>query len=360
MPKKNRQTEKSNNWLFRYWKKGVAHKLLIVFVALVVAVFGTMYGIAQWYTHTQKGPQTLGVSFIPEYADYLGVNPQQTMDSLISIGVRNFRLVSYWDTIQPTPTKYDFSQLDWQFKKAEAANAKITLSIGLRQPRWPECHAPSWVDINQPSKQWQPQLEQFMSQVVNRYKHSPALQSYQVENEFFLVGFGNCPNKQRSRLVSEYNLVKRLDPHHKVIISRSNNGLGIPVGAPKPDEYAVSVYKRVWDAQITHRYFEYPMPAWYYAFLAGVQKLHDGRNMIVHELQAEAWGPAHKDIKSISLDEQNKSLNAQRLQDRFEYGKATGMREIYLWGAEYWYYRKVLQNDPSLWKVAQRQFNQPN
>lgn len=358
MPNKNHQTEKSHNWLSRFWKKGIAQKLLIVFVALVVVMVGTMYGIAQWYIHTQKGPQTLGVSFIPQYAEYLGVNPQQTMDGLISIGVRNFRLVSYWDTIEPEPGKYDFSQLDWQFKKAEAANAKITLSVGLRQPRWPECHAPSWVDINQPSKQWQPQLEQFMTQVVNRYKDSPALKSYQVENEFFLVGFGNCPNKERSRLVNEYNLVKHLDLNHKVIISRSNNGLGIPIGAPKPDEYGVSVYKRVWDAQITHRYLEYPMPAWYYAFLAGAQKLHDGNNMIVHELQAEAWGPAHQDIKSISLDEQNKSLNAQRLQDRFEYGKATGMREIYLWGAEYWYYRKVLQNDPSLWNVAQQQFSQ--
>jgi beta-galactosidase GanA len=318
-----------------------------------------MYGIAQWYIHTQKGPQILGASFIPEYAEYLGVNPQQTMDSLIGIGVRQFRLVSYWNAIEPTPGHYDFKQLDWQFKKAEAAGAKVTLSLGLRQPRWPECHAPSWVDINKPTKDWQPQLEKFMTQVVDRYKDSPALQSYQVENEFFLVGFGNCPNKERSRLVSEYNLVKRLDPHHKVIINRSNNGLGIPVGAPKPDEYGVSIYKRVWDAQITHRYFEYPMPAWYYAFLAGVQKLHDGNDMIVHELQAEAWGPDHKSIKDISLDEQNKSLNAQRLEDRFEYGKATGMREIYLWGAEYWYYRKAVLNDPSLWNVAKQEFNAP-
>lgn len=340
-----------------YWRASRLHKALIIGTASFAVIILGMYGIAQWYIHTEKGQQTVGVSFIPEYAQWLGVDPQETMDELLNIGVRHFRLVSYWNVMEPEQGKYDFSELDWQFKKAEQAGAKVTLSVGLRQPRWPECHAPAWVDLNKPSKDWQPQLEDFMTQIVNRYKNSPALASYQVENEFFLVGFGNCPNKERSRLVSEYNLVKSLDPNHKIIIARSNNGIGIPIGQPKPDEYGVSIYKRVWDAQFSHRYLEYPMPAWYYAFLAGLQKIHDGRDMIIHELQAEAWAPNHKDIKSISLDEQNKSLDAQRLEDRIQYGKATGMREIYLWGAEYWYYRKAVLNDPSLWNVAKTEFS---
>src|SRR5205809_607503 len=78
----------------------------------------------------------------------------------------------------------------------------------------------------EPVSQWQPQLEKYMTAVVNRYKDSPALDSYQVENEFFLKGFGECEtipgSMDRSRLVAEYNLVKRLDPHHTVIVNRSN------------------------------------------------------------------------------------------------------------------------------------------
>lgn len=50
----------------------------------------------------------------------------------------------------------------------------------------------------------------------------------------------------------------------------------------------VSVYKRVWDAGLSRRYLEYPQPAWYYAFMAGVQKIVQGRDMNVHEMQAEA------------------------------------------------------------------------
>ena len=39
------------------------------------------------------------------------------------------------------------------------------------------------------------------------------------------------------------------------------------------------------------------------------------------------------------------------------YGKATGMKTIDMWGAEYWYYRDQLLHDPSLWNVAKQEFN---
>jgi hypothetical protein len=346
-------------WPGRYWRRNVWHKFVSVLVILAILLVGTMYGIAQWYIHSEAGkPLQMGVSFIPDYAQSLGVDPQQTMDALLGIGVKQFRLVSYWSDMEPSPGQYDFSQLDWEFHKAEAAHAKIILTVGLRQPRWPECHAPNWVNINQPDSRWQPQLETFMQKVVQRYKNSPSLQSYQVENEYFLQGFGTCTSfaRDRSRLVSEYDLVKKLDPGHPIVVSRSDNAIGIPIGQPQPDEFGISVYKRVWDAGVTHRYLEYPFPAWYYGFLAGVQKIVTGKDMMIAELQAEAWGPNGKTIPQISLTEQDKSLNAPRLKARFEYGKATGMRQIDLWGAEYWYYRAQILHDPSLWNVAKQEF----
>ncbi len=316
-----------------------------------------MFSIAQWYAHSQAGqPLQQGVSFIPDYAQSLGVDPKANMDALLNINVRQFRLVSYWSDIEQQPGKYDFSQLDWQFQKAEAKHAKIILTVGLRQPRWPECHAPSWVDINQPDSQWQPQLESYMQVVINRYKNSPSLQSYQLENEYFLKGFGICTNFDRQRLIDEYNLVKQTDPDHPVIIGRSNNALGFPVGQPQPDEFSISVYKRVWDAGVTHRYIEYPYPAWFYGFLAGTQKIFNHKDMMIGELQAEAWPPQGQTIQQTRLAEQNKSLNAKRLQGRFQYGRATGMRSMDLWGAEYWYYRAQILHDPSLWDVAQQEF----
>ena len=347
--------------LVRYWRKSWWHRALLFFLAALVLWVGTMYGIAQWYMASSKHkPLVMGASFIPAYAESLGLDAKQTMDALITdVGVRHFRLVSYWNQLEPLPNRYDFSLLDWQFQKAEAAGAKVTLSLGLRQPRWPECHMPLWAEklpSGNEAGTWQAELLQYIGEVVKRYKNSPALQSYQLENEYFLRGFGICTDFSRERLVDEYNLVKELDPAHTLIVARSNNALGLPLGEPTPDEFGISIYKRVWDANLTKRYLEYPFPAWFYGFVAGSQKIVTGKDMIIHELQAEAWPPKHQSIQATSLDEQNKSFNADRFAKRIEFGKATGMREIYLWGAEYWYYRLIKLDDPSLWDVARRNF----
>jgi hypothetical protein len=338
-----------------------AKRLVYGFAGLLTAFILGMYGIAQWYIHSEANkPLQLGVSFIPDYAESLGLDPQQTMNALIDAGVKQFRLVSYWSDSEPSKGTYDFSQLDWQFKTAEAHHAKIILTLGLRQPRWPECHMPSWASNETPAV-WQPQLGAYMQSVIKRYQHSSSLQSYQLENEYFLKGFGNCDSipgaEDRNRLISEYQLLKQLDSKHPVIIGRSNNSLGWPVGKPQPDLFSVSIYKRVWDAGASRRYLEYPQPGWFYGFLAGWQKIVNHRDMIIGELQGEAWPPRGQDIQKISLAEQNKSMNAVRLKDRIDYGKATGMKQIELWGAEYWYYRDIKLHDPSLMNVARQEFN---
>lgn len=340
-----------------FWRKNWRHKLAVIFVGLIVAALGSMYGIALWYQHSEKGkPHTLGVTFVPDYAQSLGVDPKSTMDALISdLHVRQFRLTSYWSDLEPSPGQYDFSQLDWQFQKAEAAHASVSLAIGLRQPRWPECHMPSWA-ASEPMSQWQPQLEAFMRAVISRYKHSPSLKSYQLENEFFLNNFGTCTDYSRSRLLSEFNLVKQADPSRPIIMSRSNNFPGWVLGQPRPDLIGMSIYRRVWDGNVTHRYFNYPLPSWYYSFLAGMQKMLTGKDSVVHELQAEAWPPHGKSIPEISLAEQNKSMNAARLTATVAFGRQTGMPSIDLWGSEYWYYRKVILHDPSVWNAAKTAF----
>lgn len=344
------------HWPLNYWRKGIWQKIVSILVILIIIIIGTMYGIARWYIASESSqPYKLGVSFSPEYAASLGLNPQKTMKALIGIGVKEFRLDSYWSNMEPSPGVYNFSSLDWQFNLATKAHAKVILVLGLRQPRWPECYMPSWAN-NEPQSVWQGQLENFMAKVIGRYKNSPALASYQLENEYFLKGFGICKNFSRSRLISEYNLIKRLDPNHSIILGRSNNGIGFPIGKPTPSEFSISIYRRVWDANVTHRYLEYPFPAWYYAFLAGVQKIFLHRDMIIGELQAEPWPANGKPITKTTLAEQNKSFNAERLNARFKYAKATGMRNVIMWGSEYWYYRLVKLHDPSVWNVAKEQF----
>ncbi|MDQ3123837.1 MAG: hypothetical protein M3Q14_04105 [bacterium] len=355
-----KSAEKIGFWQ-KFWRRQtdwtVRHKFwqrlglgLLLFLILSV---GSMYGIAQWYIKKhQHEPLVIGATFIPNYARNYGLDPRETLTAMVDeIGFKQLRFVSYWSDIEKEQGTYNFDELDWQMKLAEDRNVKVSLSLGLRQPRWPECHMPSWAQFEGTS--WYKPLSDFIAATVNRYKDSPVLDSYQLENEYFLKGFGYCPDMNRQRLIDEYNLVKQIDTNTPVIVTLSNNGIGMPIGEPTPDKWAVSVYKRVWDAQFTKRYFEYPIPAWYYGFRAGIIELTRGRSMAIHELQAEAWTPgSYGGTVNTPLEEQDKSMNADRLKHRISYGKATGMRSIDVWGPEWWYWRKVTHNDPAMWNTA--------
>ena len=345
-----------SNGFMPWWKKSRWHKFYVIVALTILVCLGTMYGIGRWYIYTQRNvPYNWGTTFVADYAEYLGLDPYQTLHAILTdFKLGNIRLVTYWSDIEPTQGQYNFTELNLEFQQAQQANVPVILSIGMRQPRWPECHIPTYVE-NEPSNVWEPQLYSYITQVVNRYKDNPDLQAYELENEYFLKAFGTCANYSRDRLIYEYNLVKTLDPSHPVIISRSNNAIGTPIGQPQPDESGVSIYKRVWDKTITHRYFEYPIPAWYYGFLAGVTKIVSGRNTIIHELQAEPWPPTP--MLQASQAEQAKSMNATILKSRFQYGQATGIKTMDLWGSEWWYYEKTIIHNPSDWNVAQQEYN---
>ena len=360
--------KKSRHSHYGYWRQTIhllwkpGHwptRILVLLTASVILFVSASYGIASWYIskHADE-PLKYGTTFVPRYARYYGLEPKATMQALIDdVGFKRFRLVSYWDDIESTQGIYNFEELDWQFRMAEQKGVEVNLALGLRQPRWPECHMPDWAE-KLPKDQWYPQLKTFMGSVIERYKDSPALISYQVENEFFMNIFGECTDFDRSRLVDEYNFVKALDPSKPIIITRSNNWGGVPLYAPTPDQFGVAVYKRVWDKTLTKRYFEYPYPSWFYSSLAGAGEIVSGKDMIIHELQMESWLTEEGDFEMnsvASIPEQNKTMNAKRLKDRFEYANKTGIRTIDTWGAEWWYWRKVKGNDPSLWNVAKEE-----
>lgn len=343
--KLNLERVKKYLWPASAWKRG-----LNIVVATLILFTATSYGLAQWYIakHSDE-PLVLGTTFVPDYAKSYGLDPQATLEAILGdLGIKQVRLVSYWKSIEPKEGYYDFSELDWQFAMANQYGAQVSLAIGLRQPRWPECHEPQWLDFA--SNKWEMQLFQYMKAVVDRYKNNPALATYELENEFFMKVFGECQDFNRDRLIHEFKLIKKWDPNHTVIISRSNNWVGLPLGQPRPDKFGISVYKRVWDKTLTKRYFEYPLPAWFYAALAGGGEILTGKDMIIHELQAEPWPPT--DIQEASIDEQFKSLNPKRFAERISYGIDTGMRTIDLWGAEWWYWLKTKKAEASIWNTA--------
>ncbi len=344
----------------RHWyeRRSFWQKFGIILASVMILAVSLMYGVSRWYMarHADE-PLVIGTTFVPAYAEWYGLDAKDTMQAIIDdLGIRRFRLVSYWNRIEPVDGQYDWTELDWQFDKVEAVGGQVSLAVGLRQPRWPECHWPEWAQA-EPQSVWQPQLYEFMTKVVERYKDRPSLVSYQLENEYFLEVFGDCPNHDRQRLVEEFELMRSLDPNKPIVVTRSNNAVpSWPVGEPRADKIGASIYKRVWDRTVTKRYFEYPLPPWFYAFLAGAAELTTGRNTFIHEMQTEAWPPTP--MIETSIEEQDKSLSAEDLPDRIQYGVDTGMRTIDLWGPEWWYWRKMKHNDPSLWEAAKKKIHE--
>lgn len=340
-------------WINRTWTRKIT---AVVIVLVTIAVFA-MYLVAQWYiSSNQDKPYQMGATFIAPYARFYGLDAEDTLTAMTDdLGFEHLRLVSYWNIHESEQGIYDFSDLDWQFEHAEARDVSVSLAIGLRQPRWPECHKPSWAE-GLPYDQWYPALKDYMQATIERYKDSPSLVSYQLENEFLLEVFGECPDHNRERLIDEFNFVKELDPDTPVIVSRSNNATpSWPVGEPRADVIGASIYKRVWDGTITKRYFEYPLPPWFYAFLAGGAKLTTGVDTVIHELQAESWLPQGYDMRTAPTEELYKSLDPDMLRARFQYGRDTGIRELDLWGVEWWYSRKINDGDDALWEIAREE-----
>ncbi len=348
---------------FRSWwhNRSIGIKIILIIMAgwFLLAIQGTL--IAEWYKQKHADePLSIGVTYIADYAEYFGLDRKQTMLALRDdLGFKRFRLVSYWKNVEKEPGKYDFSELDWQLDQVEAVNGEVSLAIGLRQPRWPECHFPTWVKNHDNQAEWQTPLYKYMQATINHVKARKVIKDYQLENEHFLNVFGECPVPTRERLQEEFDLVKKADPNKPIIMSLANNYFGIPTGQPRADQFGVSVYKRVWDKTVTKRYFEYPFTPNYYAYRAGLTEIFTGKDSMLHELQAEPWiADGYGGLKNAPIEEQNKSMDVERLRTRIQYGIDTGFRDIDLWGGEWWYWRKIKLNDPSLWEAVRDSFKE--
>ena len=121
------------------------------FVALVYSLALNIYALGSIYSYVNRDkPVTLGMSFSANQARNFGVDPKENLKWLVEKqGFKNFRLMSYWSDVEKTEGQFDFSDLEWQLDYLNTVpGASVSLAIGMRQPRWPECHVPSWLDEN--------------------------------------------------------------------------------------------------------------------------------------------------------------------------------------------------------------------
>jgi hypothetical protein len=317
-------------------------------IGLFLAEFFVFFIIIFGYLPAPRDA-AFGVTFSTKQAEALNLDWRKTYEAILQeLGVKRLRLVAYWDEIESEPGKFDFSKLDIQFARAEQHNAQVILAIGRKVPRWPECHIPSWALEGENHKA---ALLAYLPVIVERYKTSPSLRMWQIENEP-LFPFGECPPDDESLLDREIALVRQLDPKHPVLVTDSGEVSFWTKVASKGDVLGVTMYRVTWNPILKYR--TYPFPARVYRAKAALIRFLYNIETIGIELQLEPWVPSVP-ISKHSFAEQEKSIDLGRFRDTVQYAKRARLREHYAWGAEWWYWAKE-QGRPEFWEEAKKLF----
>ena len=296
---------------------------------------------------------TWGVNFSQKHSEKLGLDWKENYLALVDdLGTKRIKIAAHWDLIEPERGRYYFSDLDWQIAEARKHGVRILLAIGMKTPRWPECHIPEWA-VGLSKEKQQDRILRMLQEVVSRYKNENSIWAWQVENEPFFP-FGDCPWADKKFLKKEIDLVKLLDSRKRpIVIADSGEGSLWIQAARFGDMVGTTIYKKVWVRQFGF-YFHYPFPPIYYWRKSQIIKKFFNKEVICVELQAEPWGPAL--LYDSSLEEQEKTMNLEQFKKNIEFAKKTGLKEFYLWGAEWMYWMKEKQNKPEIWEEAKKLF----
>lgn len=345
--------------LFRWVRQRKKWQRLLIYIFTVLFLVFCLHRLIEASWSEVKNPN-YGVSFSKLYANELHVDWRANFIALLDdMKIKNYRLMSYWNVSEPEKGKYNYDDLKWQMDEAAKRGAKVSLSVGMRQPRWPECHKPHWY-TNLNKKDRDQAIIDFVSNTVKTFKDHPALASYQLENEAVNSWFGECTPEDidQARLEKEFEAIKKIDTKHPVYMSLSDQH-GLPLGKPVPDKYGYSVYRVVWNDKTGpfEFYLTYPTPVWYHRLRGWWIKTFKHRDIFVHELQIEPWGPAA--TVDLTVEEQDRSMDPEQIRENVRFARKIGYRDIYTWGGEWWYWRKTVHNDPSIWNAVKQELNRP-
>ena len=299
---------------------------------------------------------TYGMSFNTMYANELGLDWKVTYDAILDeLHVRHLRLAAHWPMVEPIDDVYNFKELDYQVMRAEAVGADVIFAVGRRLPRWPECHVPAWAQ----TLTWEDQQEKildYITVVVNRYKDSPAIKYWQIENEPYLEIFAkeHCGEFDEDFFEREVAHFRELDDTRPFLVTDSGN-MGTWYGPYKHgDVFGTSVYIHFWNPEIGQ--FRTIIPAWFYRVKENVMELLYGkRESFLIELSAEPW--LLEPISDTDIEVQYSRMDIDKLEDILEYAKNTRYEKQYLWGAEWWYWLDK-KGHPEMWERGKKLFSE--
>jgi len=326
-------------------------KKKMIFFILGIVFFGLL---SYFFVGTPPKSEDIvfGVNFSRKHSENLGLDWKENYLAILDdLKVERIKIITHWDLLEPERDKFILEDLDWQIAEAEKRNVKLILVVGYKTGRWPECHTPGWAKELDKEKQ-QERVLGLVEKIILRYRESESIWAWQIENEPFFP-FGECSWNDKGFVEREISLARSLDPKAKIIFGDSGEASFWFTAAKLADIVGITMYKKVWFSQL-NTYVYYPLPPVFYWRKALLVNKVFGKRVMVIELQAEPWGP--KLLYDVSLKEQEKTMNLDRLRYNIDFAKRTGLDEFYLWGSEWWYWMKEINKRPEFWLEVKELF----
>lgn len=330
-----------------FWVLGSVLALLLIYLFLATKVLNN-YPAKINLNHR---PGEFGATFSKEFCDDLKLDWKEAYLAMLDdLKVRYLRLPAYWEEIEKTEGTYDFTDLDYMVNQASDRDAKIIITVGRRQPRWPECHSPAWTNKNNDSEN-NAKLLKLIEAIVLRYKGNPHIINWQVENEAFLSTFGVCPKLDKNFLQEEVSLVRSLDSR-PIIITGSGELSSWKNEAKTGDVFGTTMYRVVYNSVIG--YVKYFWSSDYYRLKAKLAGINPDEALII-ELQTEPWVDRGS-MAYLTKDQINQSMSIDQFKANLQYALNVNFKQIYVWGVEWWYWQKLYGNS-EYWEIGKTLFN---
>lgn len=315
---------------------------ILIFFLLVIAFF--FVGFSK-----EKENLEWGVNFSAKHNREMGLDLEKTYFAILDdLKARKIKIAVHWDEFEKEEGIYNFKEIDFMIDEAEKRGAEVVLAIGMKTPRWPECHIPSWAKSLDKIEQQEKILKKIEA-VVLKYEKRENIKKWQVENEPFFP-FGDCPWADIDFLKKEVGLVKSISK--KPVIITDTGELSLWIRAAKiGDIVGSTMYRKVWFSELK-RHISYPVPATFYKRKNFLINLFFKKEVIGSELQAEPWGSTL--LYYSPIEEQEKSMDINQLKQNISFAKKVGFKENYLWGVEWWFWMKEKHNEPIFWEEAKK------
>jgi hypothetical protein len=318
------------------------------FVLILIAMSIIFTMASDWVNETPTVSPEFGITFSTHYAKQLGLDYQKTYKALIEeLEIQHVRIPVYWSEIEREQGWQDWGAIDWLMTYSEEHNVQVTLVVGIKVPRWPECFVPDWAEKLNTNSLHQEALR-FIELTVNRYKDFQSVVGFQVENEPFFP-YGICPDLTAEQFQERVDLVRSLVDQPVQVTVSGEVGPWLDA-AQSADILGISLYRQTWND--IFGYFIYPLsPEFYYVRIGLIGPSVE--KVIISELQAEPWFP--EAIENREPIEWYEYFTADTFEQNINFVKKTGVKEAYLWGAEWWYFLRE-NGEPRLWDYASTLF----